>query len=130
MAQLADILSWLLLSAGAFFFIVGGVGLVRMPDIYTRMHAASVSETLGTGLMLAGLMLQSGLTLVTIKLIILGILFFLTGPVITHALAQAALHAGIRPQLSDDGDLADLMPLALASAPDRDDGEVPPGRPS
>ena len=125
MAQLTDIASWLLLSAGAFFFIVGGVGLVRMPDIYTRMHAVSVSDTLGAGLMLGGLMLQAGLALITIKLIILGALFFLTGPVATHALAQAALHAGIRPHLSDDGDLADVMPLALASAPDRDDGKVP-----
>jgi multicomponent Na+:H+ antiporter subunit G len=64
-----------------------------------------------------------------VKLFILGALFFLTGPVATHALAQAALHAGIRPQLSDDGDLADVMPLAVASAADSDDGKVP-GRPS
>jgi multicomponent Na+:H+ antiporter subunit G len=129
MAQVLDIVSWLLLSAGAFFFVVGGVGLVRMPDVYTRMHAVSVSDTLGAGLILGGLIMQAGLTLVTVKLFILGSLFFLTGPVATHALAQAALHAGIRPKLSDDGDLADVMPLAVASATDRDDGRVP-GRPS
>ena len=129
MAQALDILSWLMLTAGAFFFVVGSVGLVRMPDIYTRMHAVSVSDTLGAGFMLGGLILQAGLTLVTVKLFILGILFFLTGPVATHALAQAALHAGIRPKLADDGDLADVMPLALASASDSDDGKVP-GRPS
>jgi multicomponent Na+:H+ antiporter subunit G len=101
--QLAlDILSWALILAGSFFTIVGAIGLVRMPDVYTRMHAASVTDTLGAGLLLAGLMVQAGLGLVTLKLLLILILFFFMGPVATHALAQAALHAGVRPQLSED----------------------------
>jgi multicomponent Na+:H+ antiporter subunit G len=94
--------SWALILAGSFFTVVGAIGLVRMPDVYTRMHAASVTDTLGAGLLFAGLMLQAGFGLVSLKLMFILILFFFMGPVATHALAQAALHAGVRPQLSED----------------------------
>lgn len=102
MQSILDILSWALILAGSFFTVVGAIGLVRMPDVYTRMHAASVTDTLGAGLLLAGLMVQAGLGLVTLKLFFILILFFFMGPVATHALAQAALHASVRPQLSED----------------------------
>ena len=65
MAQALDILSWAMLLAGATFVFIGGVGVLRMPDLYTRMHAASLTDTLGTLLLLGGLMLQSGLSLAT-----------------------------------------------------------------
>jgi len=97
-----DVLSWALILAGSFFTIVGGVGLVRMPDLYTRMHASSVTDTLGAGLLLTGLMVQAGLGLVSLKLLFILILFFFTGPVATHALAQAALHAKVEPMLAED----------------------------
>jgi len=91
-----------LLGLGSFFYLVGAIGLVRMPDLFTRMHAASVSETLGAGLLLLAMMLAAGWSLNAAKLaVILGILFF-TGPVATHALAQAALTAGLKPQLAED----------------------------
>ena len=79
------------LLAGAFFCIVGCLGLVRMPDLYPRMHAASVTDTLGAGLLIVGLLLESGLNLISAKLVVLGLLIFLTSPTATHALAQAAL---------------------------------------
>jgi len=102
MQIIVDILSWAFILAGSFFICVGMVGLIRMPDLFTRMHAASVTDTLGAGLLFAGFMLQAGFTLVSVKLIfILGLLFF-TGPVVTHALSQAALHAGILPRLQED----------------------------
>ena len=97
-----DAVSWLLIVSGGTFLVVGAVGIVRMPDMYTRMHAASVIDTLGTGLMVAGLMLQAGLSLVTLKLLFILALIFFTGPVVSHALAQAALHAGLLPLLHDD----------------------------
>jgi len=87
------ILSWILLLAGGAFCMIGALGLVRMPDFFTRMHAASVTDTLGAGLLLLGLMLQAGLSLVTVKLIVIGLLIFFTSPTSTHALAQAALAA-------------------------------------
>ena len=71
---LIDLLSWACLVAGGVFCIIGAVGLLRMPDFYTRMHAASVVDTLGAGLILLGLMLQGGWTLVTAKLAMIGLL--------------------------------------------------------
>lgn len=95
-------LSWALILAGGFFTLVGAIGLIRMPDVYTRMHAASVADTLGAGLLLLGFMLQAGLSLVLLKLVFLFVLFFFVSPVATHALANAALHYGIEPQLAED----------------------------
>ncbi|MBK7261997.1 MAG: monovalent cation/H(+) antiporter subunit G [Rubrivivax sp.] len=97
-----DLLSWALLLAGGFFCVVGAVGLVRMPDFYTRMHAASVVDTLGAGLVLLGLLLQAGFTLVAVKLLMLGLLIFFASPTATHALARAALLRGLRPLLADE----------------------------
>jgi len=95
-----ELLSWTCLLAGGFFCMVGGIGLIRMPDFYTRMHAASVTETLGAGLILLGLTIQAGLTLVTAKLLMIGLLIFLTSPAATHALARAALVRGLQPLLT------------------------------
>lgn len=97
--SLPDLLSLVLLSAGSFFIVVGSIGLIRMPDLFTRMHATSIIDTLGAGLLIAGMMIQAGFTLVSVKLAILLILFFFTSPVATHALAQAALHDGVDPLL-------------------------------
>jgi multicomponent Na+:H+ antiporter subunit G len=96
-----DALSGVLLAAGGFFCVVGAIGMLRMPDFYTRMHAASVIETLGAGLILLGLMLQAGLTLVAVKLLMVGVLIFFVSPTATHALARAALARGLQPLLDD-----------------------------
>ena len=88
-----DILSWVLLTLGGIAVLIGGIGAVRMPDLYTRMHAASVTDSLGSILVLAGIMLQAGWSLAALKL--LAILFFLllTSPTSSYALANAALLA-------------------------------------
>jgi multicomponent Na+:H+ antiporter subunit G len=95
-------LSWVMILAGSAFTIVGAVGIMRMPDLFTRMHAASVTDTLGAGLLLLGFMLQAGPSLVLLKLVFLFLLIFFISPVATHAVANAALHYGIRPMLSED----------------------------
>jgi multicomponent Na+:H+ antiporter subunit G len=94
-----DVASWILLVAGGLCCVIGGVGLLRMPDFYTRIHAASVSDAVGAGLILAGLILQAGWTLVAAKLVIVGLLIFFTSPAATHALARAALGRGLEPLL-------------------------------
>jgi multicomponent Na+:H+ antiporter subunit G len=99
MALAIEILSWALILLGSFFTVAGAIGLVRMPDVFTRMHSLSVIDTAGVGFLFLGLMLQSGLSLVTLKLLFILALFFFAGPVITHALAQAALHEKIEPLL-------------------------------
>ncbi len=96
--------SWACLLAGGFFCVVGGIGILRMPDFYTRMHATSVTETLGAGLILLGLVLQAGLSLVTAKLLMVGLLIFFTSPTATHALARAALVRGLEPLLAHPED--------------------------
>ena len=95
-----DVLSWLCLLAGGAFCVIGGLGLLRMPDFYTRMHAASVTDTLGAGLMLLGMMLQAGASLVTVKLVMVGLLIFFASPTATHALAEAARARGLEPLLA------------------------------
>jgi multicomponent Na+:H+ antiporter subunit G len=97
-----DLVSWALILAGSFFIVVGAIGVVRMPDVYTRMHAASVTDTLGAGFLFAGLMVQAGLSLVALKLGFILVLFFFISPVATHALAQTALHAAVKPLLTED----------------------------
>ncbi|HUF57265.1 MAG TPA: monovalent cation/H(+) antiporter subunit G [Thermohalobaculum sp.] len=99
MEVLLDLLSWIALALGGFFYAVGGIGIVRMPDVFTRMHAASVSETLGTGLLVLGMVLQAGFTLVAAKLLIIFFMLMIVAPVSSHALARAALHEGRLPLL-------------------------------
>jgi multicomponent Na+:H+ antiporter subunit G len=101
MSAVLDIASWACLVGGGIFCIIGAVGLIRMPDCYTRMHAASVIETLGAGLLLAGMIMQAGFTLVAAKLVMIGLLILFASPTATHALAKAALARGLKPLLAD-----------------------------
>jgi multicomponent Na+:H+ antiporter subunit G len=104
MAVLADVLSWVCLIAGAVFACIGGIGMVRLPDLFSRMHAAGITDTLGAGLILVGLMFQAGISPVTIKLMLILVFILYTSPTATHALAQAALSAGLKPRLGDTSD--------------------------
>ena len=96
-ASLLDVLSWILLSFGGLFVFIGGVGALRMPDLFTRMHAASLTDTMGAALIIAGIMLQAGASLASIKLAMILLSLLLTSPTATNALASAALLAGVRP---------------------------------
>lgn len=101
-AAIVDGLSWLCLVAGGLFSIVGALGLVRLPELFARMHGASVTDTLGAGLILLGLVLQAGLTLVAVKLFFLAIFIFFASPAATHALVKAALASGVKPLLAPE----------------------------
>ena len=79
------------------FVLIGGVGIVRLPDVYTRMHAASLTDTMGTLMILFGIMLQAGLSLAALKLAAIALFLMLTGPTATYALANAAMLSGLRP---------------------------------
>jgi multicomponent Na+:H+ antiporter subunit G len=97
-----DLASWICLVAGGVFCVVGAAGLLRMPDFFTRMHAASVIDTLGAGLILLGLLLQAPGWLVAAKLLAIALLLLFTSPTATHALAKAAMARGLRPLLAVD----------------------------
>ena len=98
---LLDVLSWVPLVWGAFFVFIGGVGVLRFPDLFTRLHATSVTETLGAGLLLLGMLMQAPDWLVAIKVVLLAGFLFVTSPTAAHALAKAALHGGVRPKGED-----------------------------
>jgi len=98
MAALAiDALSWLALAGGAFFIVVGAIGLIRMPDVFSRLHPAGMIDTMGVVLTVLGLALQAGLSQVTVKLVLIVVFVLFTSPTATHALAHAAVAGGLRP---------------------------------
>ncbi len=101
-ALVAEVLSWTFLMAGSVFLLMGGLGLIRLPDFYTRIHAAGITDTMGAWLVLIGLMFSAGWTLISVKLLML--LFFLavTSPLASHALAKAAFLRGLEPMLGRD----------------------------
>jgi multicomponent Na+:H+ antiporter subunit G len=103
MQLLLDVISWVLLTLGGIAVLVGGIGALRMPDLYTRMHAVSVTDSLGAILVLTGIMFQAGLSLATIKLIAILLFLLLTSPTASNALASSALIAGTKPLDEPDG---------------------------
>lgn len=102
MAILADLMSWALVLGGCFFILVGALGLIRMPDIFTRLHAGGVMDTMGAGMILAGLMFQTGLSLVTVKLALVLAFVWFSSPISTYALARAALKSGEEPHWDEE----------------------------
>ena len=98
MTMFIDILSWVLLTAGGAFVFIGGLGALRMPNLYTRMHAASLTDTMAAVLIIGGIMLQAGLTLATIKLAAILLFLLLTSPTASNALASAAILSGLQPE--------------------------------
>lgn len=102
MEIIIDGLSWALLLGGGFFVVAGAIGVLRLPDLYTRSHAAGIPDTLGAGLMIAGMMLQAGPTLVSVKLFLILIFFFFTNPTSSHALIHTAYSTGLEPLLEHD----------------------------
>ncbi len=88
-----------LLLTGGIVLIIGSIGLVRFPDFFTRLHAASVVDTLGVMLMIAGLIPLAGFSLATLKLFLILVFVLLTSPTAGHALAKAALHGHLKPEL-------------------------------
>ena len=95
--MILDILSWISIAIGAFFVLVGGIGLIRMPDLFSRMHPAGILDTAGAGFLLLGFMLQSDGWMTVVKLALILVLLLFTSPVATHALAHAALLDGLKP---------------------------------
>lgn len=96
-APVVNIASWACLSLGGIVLIIGAFGIIRLPDFWSRVHAAGMIDTLGSALILVGMMLQAGLTLVTLKLLLIGLFLFIAGPTATHAISNAAWVAGLKP---------------------------------
>ena len=98
----ASVASWAFIVAGALLCVIGGIGMLRLPDLYTRVHAASVADTGGMLLIFIGLMIQAGIGLVTLKLVLIVMFLLITSPTATHAMARAARQDGVDPVIDDD----------------------------
>ncbi len=102
MVELTEIIAICFLLGGVFFNFVAVIGLVRLPDIYTRAHSASKSDTLGAGLTLAAIAIVLGLRFSTIKIVLLLAFIFLTNPTAAHAIVRAAQDQDIEPWTRDE----------------------------
>ncbi len=92
----------ILMGLGTFFFLAGTIGFVRLPDVFTRMHALSKSDTLGAILSLLGVACITGWSLVSVKLVLVGVFILIANPTATHALARVAIINGVRPWTRKD----------------------------
>jgi multicomponent Na+:H+ antiporter subunit G len=108
-----DVLSWIAIAGGLFFMLVGTIGVLRLPDVYTRLHAAGMTDTMGAGLLLLGMALQAikgvqhGETsywFVFIRLVLVYAFLLFTSPIATHALARAGLAGGVEPWTVEEDD--------------------------
>lgn len=97
MAEALDLIGGSLVAAGAILAVIGAIGMLRFPDVYTRIHAASVTDTGGASLMLLGLCFISGLNLETLKLGVIWVFILLSSPAASHALANAAFSSSHAP---------------------------------
>lgn len=92
MEWIRNILIALFLIGGLFFFLVGTVGLIRLPDVFTRMHATTKSDTLGAGLIIVAAMIHLGWDIVVIKLLFILIFIWITNPTAAHIISKAVYH--------------------------------------
>lgn len=95
--ELLDLLSWALILVGVGFMLTGTFGVLRFPDVFTRQHAAGMTDTAGAGFIVLGLMVQSGFGLNLARLLFILLFLVFTSPIATHAVCRAALHAGEKP---------------------------------
>ncbi|MEL6967905.1 MAG: monovalent cation/H(+) antiporter subunit G [Pseudomonadota bacterium] len=98
LSLITDILAWAFILSGSFFLFVGSLGMVRLRDFWARIHAASIIDSAGAGLLLFGMMLGTGFSLVTVKLVLIVVFLAITGPTASHAVVNAAFSIGSRPK--------------------------------
>lgn len=107
MSMAADIVTVVLLVLGGLAVLIGGLGLLRLPDFFTRLHPAGITDTMGAAAILVGLTFQAGFTLITVKLLLVLVLLMITSPTASHATARAALAHGLKPLLPGRNDSND-----------------------
>lgn len=103
MSMILDALSWALILGGSGFVLIGTLGLLRLPDVFTRLHGAGMTDTMGAGLLVLGMLLQAPDWLVVVKLLLIVVFLAFTSPMTSHALARAAILDGIKPWLRQPG---------------------------
>jgi len=111
MEMLLDVLGWISIVAGLFFMLVGTLGVLRLPDVYTRLHGAGMTDTMGAGFLLLGMAFQTvvdmmhdhpGYWSVLVRLVFIYLFLLFTSPIATHALARAGLAGGVEPWTNEE----------------------------
>jgi multicomponent Na+:H+ antiporter subunit G len=102
MILLQHTLSIVFVVLGILFIFAGSIGILRLPDFYSRTHSISKSDTLGVIFVIIGLVIYEGLTQSSLKLVFIALFIALSNPIGSHALSRAALKKGIKPLLGDD----------------------------
>lgn len=97
LAYAVNIISYAFILAGVFFIFTGALGILRMPDLFTRLHPAGLADSFGAPLVLIGVAIQNGFSLFSAKIILLIFFLLITSPTATHALSKSALLSGIKP---------------------------------
>ena len=92
-----DIISICSFGIGVFFILTGSFGLLKLPDVFSRIHSAGMIDTAGAGFIILGMIFQSGVSLATAKLIFIGIFIFFSSPVSSHVISNLARKKGIIP---------------------------------
>ena len=90
MEYLSEIFSWIFILLGSLLILVGSIGLIRLPDFWSRLHGASITDTGGVLFLLIGMMIQAGSIWIFLKLVAIGIFLFVSSPTASHAIANAA----------------------------------------
>ena len=97
MEIIVQLISFLFIILGSLIILVGSLGLLRLPDVFSRIHAVGMIDTAGAGFIILGMTIYEGFTLVTVKLLFVGVFLFFTSPIATHAVAQVAFLNGVKP---------------------------------
>ncbi|MCE2517995.1 MAG: monovalent cation/H(+) antiporter subunit G [Alphaproteobacteria bacterium] len=95
------IIAGIFFALGGVAVLIGALGLIRLPDVYSRIHAAGIIDTAGVACFILGMVCLSGASLVTVKLLLIGIFLIFTSPISGHAIAQVAKSQGIMPEGRD-----------------------------
>ena len=101
MSEVLPIIGNVLIFGGLFFMVTGAIGVIRLPDVFTRQHAAGMTDTGGAALILLGLMFH-GTFPVIVRLVAILVFLMFTSPIATHSVCRAALHAGVEPKLGEE----------------------------
>ncbi len=94
---LVTMFSGLFIACGVVALLIGSLGLLRLPDVYCRIHAVGMIDTAGASFIILGMIIHEGFTLVSVKLVLIGVFLFFTSPIATHAVAQVAYKSGVAP---------------------------------
>ena len=94
---LVTMFSGFFIACGVVALLIGSLGLLRLPDVYCRIHAVGMIDTAGASFIILGMIIHEGFTLVSVKLVLIGVFLFFTSPIATHAVAQVAYKSGVVP---------------------------------